>query len=154
MGHHIWPSLSDNQWIAVEQSLKDLILSDYSKKNNVNVNALTQIEIRDIIMGAEITHPSQQRQQVADVEKQAKQSAQMMAVTTKTYEQQSIISKTDWRVRAISAANLHLRINHVYVRTNDAKEDGYIYIMPNNLLKKFICIADLRTQIAGFIYGI
>jgi pre-mRNA-processing factor 8 len=167
--HHIWPSLSDNQWIAVEQSLKDLILSDYSKKNNVNVNALTQTEIRDIIMGAEITHPSQQRQQVADVEKQAKQSAQMTAVTTKTYdkhgkeivvtttspyEQQSIISKTDWRVRAISAANLHLRTNHVYVRTNDAKEDGYIYIMPNNLLKKFICIADLRTQIAGFIYGI
>merc|ERR1712100_788852 len=40
--HHIWPSLNDQQWIAVEQSLKDLIISDYAKKNNVNVNALTQ----------------------------------------------------------------------------------------------------------------
>jgi pre-mRNA-processing factor 8 len=78
--HHIWPSLSDNQWIAVEQSLKELILLDYSKKNNVNVNALTQTEIRDIIMGAEISHPSQQRQQIADIEKQAKQCAQMRAV--------------------------------------------------------------------------
>jgi len=26
--------------------------------------------------------------------------------------------------------------------------------MPKNILKKFICIADLRTQIAGYLYGI
>lgn len=28
------------------------------------------------------------------------------------------------------------------------------YVMPKNLLKKFICIADLRTQIAGYMYGV
>lgn len=27
-------------------------------------------------------------------------------------------------------------------------------MMPKNLLKKFICIADLRTQIAGYLYGV
>jgi len=32
--------------------------------------ALTQSEIRDIILGAEITPPSQQRQQIAEIEKQ------------------------------------------------------------------------------------
>ena len=26
--------------------------------------------------------------------------------------------------------------------------------MPKNILKKFICVADLRTQIAGYLYGI
>ncbi len=26
--------------------------------------------------------------------------------------------------------------------------------MPKNLLKKLICIADLRTQIAGYLYGV
>lgn len=26
--------------------------------------------------------------------------------------------------------------------------------MPKNILKKFICIADLRTQIAGYLYGL
>lgn len=26
--------------------------------------------------------------------------------------------------------------------------------MPKNVLKKFICIADLRTQIAGYLYGV
>lgn len=34
------------------------------------------------------------------------------------------------------------------------QETGYTYIMPKNILKKFICVADLRTQIAGYLYGI
>ena len=41
--HHVWPSLTDEQWIKVEIALKDLILADYSKKNNVNVGALTTV---------------------------------------------------------------------------------------------------------------
>lgn len=68
--HHIWPNLNDDQWMKVEVALRDLILSDYAKKNNVNTSALTQSEIRDIILGAEITPPSQQRQQIAEIEKQ------------------------------------------------------------------------------------
>jgi pre-mRNA-processing factor 8 len=130
--HHIWPSLTDEQWIKVEVALKDLILGDYSKKNNVNVGALTQSEIRDIILGADIAPPSIQRQQIAEIEKQAREGAAATATTTQTvnvhgeeiivtttspYEQAAFGSKTDWRVRAISAANLHLRINHIYVNS-------------------------------------
>jgi hypothetical protein len=48
--HHIWPSLTDEQWIKVEIALKDLILADYAKKNNVNVAALTQVGGR-ILLG-------------------------------------------------------------------------------------------------------
>ena len=166
--HHVWPDLSDEQWIKVEIALKDLILADYSKKNNVNVSALTQSEIRDIILGAEITPPSLQRQQIAEIEKQSKESTQQTAVTTITsnvhgdelivtttspYEQATFGSKTDWRVRAISATNLHLRVSHIYVNSDDIRETGYTYIMPKNVLKKFITIADLRTQIAGYMYG-
>lgn len=50
-------------------------------------------------------------------------------------------------VRAISAANLHLRTNHIYVSSDDIKETGYTYILPKNVLKKFICISDLRAQV-------
>ena len=63
-------------------------------------------------------------------------------------------SKTDWRVRAISAANLHLRVNHIYVNSDDIREAGFTYVLPKNVLKKFICIADLRTQVAGYMYGV
>lgn len=41
--HHIWPTLTDEQWMKVEIALKDLVLADYAKKNNVNVGALTQV---------------------------------------------------------------------------------------------------------------
>lgn len=148
----------------VEIALKDLILADYAKKNNVNPNALTQSEIRDIILGAEITPPSQQRQQIAEIEKQAREGGNMTAVTTKSvnvhgdelivtttspYEQAAFGSKTDWRIRAISAANLHLRVNHIYVNSDEISETGFTYVMPKNLLKKFICIADLRTQVGA-----
>lgn len=149
--------------------MQDLILSDYAKKNNVNTSSLTQSEIRDIILGAEITPPSQQRQQIAEIEKQNKEVRQLTAVTTRTtnvhgdelivthvspYEQTAFVSKTDWRVRAISATNLHLRVNHIYVNSHDVNETGYTYIMPKNILKKFIRIADLRVQIAGYLYGV
>ncbi|KAG2174194.1 hypothetical protein INT43_004215 [Umbelopsis isabellina] len=192
--HHIWPTLSDEEWIKVEVALKDLILGDYGKKNNVNVASLTQSEIRDIILGMEISAPSLQRQQIAEIEKQTKEQSQLTAVTTKThnvhgdemivtttsnYETQTFSSKTEWRVRAISSTNLHLRTNHIYVNSDDIKENGklvekiltseislitlltvtfsnsaYTYVLPKNILKRFITIADLRTQIAGYMYGI
>merc|ERR1711972_640813 len=113
--HHIWPSLSDDEWIKVEVTLKDLILADYGKKNNVNVASLTQSEIRDIILGMEISAPSAQRQQIAEIEKQTKEQSQV---------------------------------------SDDIKEAGYTYILPKNILKKFVMISDLRTQISGYLYGI
>merc|ERR1712070_1218241 len=167
--HHIWPSLSDDEWVQVEVSLKDLILADYGKKNNVNVASLTQSGIRDIILGMEISAPSQQRQQIAEIEKQTREQSQLTAVTTKStdvhgdeiivhtttnYEQSVFSSKTQWRVRAISATNLPLRTREVYVSCDDIKETGYTYVLPENLMKKFITISDLRTQIAGYLYGV
>lgn len=167
--HHVWPSLTDEQWIKVEVALKDLILADYGKKNNVNVSSLTQSEIRDIILGMEIAPPSVQRQQIAEIEAQAREQSQQTATTTKTvnahgeqivvttttqYEAATFHSKTDWRVRAISATNLHLRTKHIYVSSEDISEDGLTYVLPKNILSKFITIADLRTQIAGYLYGV
>lgn len=61
----------------MELALKDMILADYGKKNNVNVASLTQSEVRDIILGMEISAPSQQRQQIADIEKQTKEQSQV-----------------------------------------------------------------------------
>ncbi|OAF70592.1 Splicing factor Prp8 [Intoshia linei] len=167
--HHVWPSLTDEQWVKIEVQLKDLILADYGKKNNVNVASLTQSEIRDIILGMEITAPSQDRQKIAEIEKQSSEQSQITAITTQTvnkhgdsiistttsnYEAQIFSSRTEWRVRAISSTNLHLRVNHIYVSSEDLKETSYTYVLPKNLLKKFIVISDLRVQICGYLYGI
>jgi len=167
--HKVWPTLTDEAWIKIEVALKDLILSDYGKKNNVNVASLTQSEIRDIILGMEIQPPSLQRQQVAEIEEQARDQSSMTATTTKTtnvhgdeivvttttqYESATFNSKTDWRIRAISATNLHLRTKHIYVSSEDIAEDGLTYVMPKNVLSKFITSSDLRTQVSGYLYGV
>ncbi|KAK1147481.1 pre-mRNA-splicing factor 8 [Aspergillus melleus] len=166
--HHIWPTLSDEDWIKVEVQLRDLILNDYGKKNNVNVQSLTSSEVRDIILGMEISAPSLQRQQAAEIEKQQEEQKQLTAVTTKTqnvrgediivtttsqYEQQSFASKTEWRTRAIATSNLRTRANNIYISSDEIRDEGYTYIMPKNILKRFITIADLRVQVAGYLYG-
>ena len=168
MPHHIWPNLSDEQWVKVEVELKNLILADYAKKNNVNVASLTQSEIKDIIMGMEVAPVNIQKQEIERIEKQNKEASQLQAETVKStnihgqqmvvqvlsgYEREKFMSKTDWRMRAVSATTLHLRTNHIYVNSEDIKEAGYTYVLPKNILKRFICISDLRIQIAGYLYG-
>ncbi|KAK1445499.1 PROCN domain-containing protein [Colletotrichum cuscutae] len=166
--HHIWPTLSDEDWIKVETQLRDLILNDYGKKNNVNVSSLTSSEVRDIILGMEISAPSMQRQQAAEIEKQQQEQQQLTAVTTKTqnvhgeeiivtttsqFEQQTFASKTEWRTRAIATSNLRTKANNIYVSSVDNDLEEITYVMPNNILKRFITIADLRVQVAGYLYG-
>nr|OQO10353.1 hypothetical protein B0A51_18762 [Rachicladosporium sp. CCFEE 5018] len=168
--HHIWPTLTDDDWVKVEVQLRDLILNDYGKKNNVNTSSLTNTEIRDIILGMEISAPSMQRQQAAEIEKQQLEQAQLTAVTTKTqnvhgedmvvtttsqYEQASFASKTEWRTRAIATSNLRTRANNIYISSDDIRDDQdhCTYVMPKNILKRFIAISDLRIQVAGYLYG-
>jgi pre-mRNA-processing factor 8 len=167
--HHIWPTLSDEDWIKVEVQLRDLILNDYGKKNNVNTSSLTSSEVRDIILGMEISAPSMQRQQAAEIDKQQEEQQQLTAVTTKTqnihgeemvvtttsqYEQTAFSSKTQWRNLAVASSNLRTRANNIYINSDDIKEEGHFtYVMPKNILKRFITIADLRVQVAGYLYG-
>lgn len=72
------------------------------------------------------------------------------------YEQQVFSSKSDWRVRAISATHLPLRLQHIYVSNDDVKDDAasFTYVLPKNILRAFITAADLRTQVAAFLYGV
>ena len=116
---------------------------------------------RDIILGMEISAPSAQRQQIAEIEKQTKEQSQVSATTTRSvnkhgdeiittttsnYERNTFDIMTEWMVRAISAINLHLRPSHIYVSSDNMKEIGYTYI-----LKKFVMISYLRTQISGYL---
>lgn len=81
---------------------------------------------------------------------------EIQVVTTTQYENQVFSSKSDWRIRALSSANLPLRTQHIYVSNDEAKEDAgaLTYVMPKNVLKTFIVNSDLRTQVAGLLYGL
>ena len=55
--HHVWPSLTDDEWIHVEVQLKDLILADYgalSKGWDDGADGLTPlINSRRFFMGGD-----------------------------------------------------------------------------------------------------
>lgn len=75
--------------------------------------------------------------------------------TATNYEQQVFSSKSDWRVRAISATHLPLRLQNIFVSNDDVKDDAssFTYVLPKNILRAFIVAADLRTQVAAYLYG-
>lgn len=76
---------SEKTWsIRSVQSCVNFISMFFLFSFSVNVASLTQSEIRDIILGMEISAPSAQRQQIAEIEKQTKEQSQLTATTTRT----------------------------------------------------------------------
>ncbi|KAH3899328.1 probable Pre-mRNA-splicing factor 8 [Saccharomycodes ludwigii] len=173
--HHLWPSFSDEQWIEVESNMRDLILEEYSNKYNVNISSLTQTEIKDLILGQNIKAPSVRRQKilelqeakqkldeqtmaVADTAMKTKsvnaQGEEIVVVASSNYETQTFSSKNEWRARAISNSLLSLRLKNIFVSSTTFVDQKNVYILPKNLLSKFIEISDSRSQIAGLLYGL
>lgn len=113
--------------------MKNLVINDYAKKNNVNVASLTQLQIRDIILGMELPPPNVQNEQVKNVEAKAQEGAtvtvqttndqnqRITTTTTTNYEQAQFKSHTDWRLRALSATNMLMRTNNVWTNSEDIK---------------------------------
>lgn len=175
--HHLWPSFSDEQWIQIETEMRDLILDEYGKKYNVNICALTQTEIKDLILGQNIKAPSVKRQKMAELaaakaDENAKaeeivggaqslmktktinaQGEEIVVVTSSNYENQSFSSKNEWRQDAIANSLLPLRLKNVFVSSEEFVEEKNIYVLPKNLLHKFVEISDVKTQIGGYLYG-
>lgn len=161
---HLWPTYAPEDWMKIDIKLKDLIVADYCRKNSVPANALTSTEIRDIIYGIQIAPPSEERQQLAADEARTSQTAISTRTTTKTgesvvvqtlssYEQTQFQSKSDWRRRAIQATGLHLRTTRFRVPAENINDKGLTYVIPSNILRKFVEISDPHIQICALLFG-
>lgn len=177
LSHHTWPSFSDEEWIEVELVFKEMILKDYSTKNNIPPSSLTQTEIRDIILGMEIKAPSQERQNYLETNDHSNAAAAMseevttkgvnvhgdeiITTTTTNYESESFTSKADWRSRALASMNLYLRCQEFHLHHHHHSEDGLDSIsdhhhhisIPRSILKKFVLLGDSRVMHAALLYG-
>lgn len=78
----------------MEVELKNLVINDYAKKNNINVASLTQLEIRDIILGMELSNPNSQREQMKNVEAKAADGATVTVQTTNDQNQRITTTTT------------------------------------------------------------
>jgi pre-mRNA-processing factor 8 len=172
---NIWPNIPTEEWPKVEIELRNLILADFAKECNVNISALTQSEIRDIILGLETAPDTIKKRQTEEIDKQRTEAVGAMKTVVETvnrmgekvvvdvtnpYEQAKFQSQSDWRVRAVTSTLLPLRSNNLYVtpldKLNDlADTDSFTgnYVLAKNLLRKFIRISDLYVRIAGLLFG-
>ncbi|KAL6928706.1 hypothetical protein ACO0SA_002035 [Hanseniaspora valbyensis] len=182
---HLWPSFSEDQWIDIEAEFRDLILEEFANKYHVNVKALTQTEIKDLILGQNIKAPSVKRQKLVELQEAKnllqeerkkqiessetfdkengegvvktktvnQQGEEIVVVASANYETQSFSSKDEWRSRALANSFLPLRLKNVFVTETEFIETKPVYILPRNILNKFIEISDTKSQIAGLIYG-
>eukprot|EP00792_Barthelona_sp_PAP020_P004627 TRINITY_DN2246_c0_g1_i1.p1 TRINITY_DN2246_c0_g1~~TRINITY_DN2246_c0_g1_i1.p1 ORF type:complete len:2283 (-),score=561.88 TRINITY_DN2246_c0_g1_i1:22-6870(-) len=166
--NHLWPSLTNDEWISVEGQLKDLILLDYSRKKFIDPRALTPSEVRDIILGMELSQaPSDERQKVVEaMDKSTSLPAELTAVTTRTvtkdgeeiittttsnFEKLQMNAKADWRKRAIQTLELQGDFEHFEILTHSIGDLKVIF--PKNIIEKLLHISDVRVQIGGFLYG-
>ena len=173
--NHIWPTLTQDEWPNVEIELRNIILADFAKSCNVNISSLTQSEIKDIILGLETAKESINNRQIEEIDRQRNEAMGVMQTVTETvnklgekvivqtttpYEQQKFKSQNDWRNRAIASTFLNSRANNISVNQVDPQTKNTVdlekmnnYVFAKNVLKRFICITDLKTQIAGLLFG-
>ena len=134
------------------------------QRNNVNVTALTQSEIRDIILGMEIQAPSVQRQQIArNRGSKPGNRTKLTAVTTRTtnihgdeiittttsnYEMAQFASKTDWRQRALASGHLISMLNLI-----SSSGSGQSMFIPRNIIDTLLMISDQRILVVGYLYA-
>lgn len=151
--HHLWPLLLDEQWVGVEAQLRDMIVEEFCEREGVASASLTQTEVRDLILGGVVKPRAVEETAAPTAIKATTVNAhgeQITTVTTTLYEQQHFASQTDWRVRAVAAAQLPLRCKHVYV--SDGTGD-ITYVFPRDLLLLFVSCADSRSVVGGYLYG-
>ena len=180
---HIWPSFKPEQWKEVERALTDFILTDYCKRNEIPLGALTQSEIRDILLGAQIQKQNMdEREEFLERHRQQEELAaaaaasvpleqvqvrtinkhgdEIIVAATSVHGQQQFVSSSDWRVRAIAADSLKSRLQNVFLAASMpgaeaivSGEDDLSYILPKNLIKKRLTLIDVRVQVACLLYG-
>ena len=56
--HHVWPSLTDDEWIHVEVQLKDLILADYGALDLASLLQIRESDRREEVKGGSDTMKS------------------------------------------------------------------------------------------------
>merc|ERR1712176_1478063 len=82
----------------------------------------------------------------------------LITATTSPYENSQYFAKNSWRKRCIELCSLSSRADVILFKSFNTLANprkgipGIIYTFPDNLIKNFILISDLRTQIGGFIF--
>ena len=129
--HHIWPTLTDEEWIRVIISY--LLLVEYSRldKGKRDTRQYTRVELHDAVCVLLLENG----QVPVDGSKDCYKIEIHFSPGAKGGEE--IITAGE-SFSCLGSTNLYTRTNHIYVSSDDIKETGFVYILPKNILKKLI----------------
>lgn len=156
-----WPKFSDEVWIKVENSLKDLILEDFKLKKNCDLVDFTQNEIRDIILGTYLNDSiSNHKQEKKILTEELKINVisdtlkRTIFVSTSISKQtENFVSLSKWKTKFFSYQNsldLSFRIKTRFI---SRKKNSFFYIVPRNILKQFISISSQNYNHMALVFA-
>mmetsp|Transcript_19339 Transcript_19339/g.27230 ORF Transcript_19339/g.27230 Transcript_19339/m.27230 type:complete len:2264 (-) Transcript_19339:163-6954(-) len=158
----LWPDLDSQEWINVEVILKDLIINDYCQRHKVATSSLTQVEIRDIILGLEQylktkpirTHDAKQKEEMTTSKTVSKNNVVIKSFTKSPYEKIKFKSKKNWKLRMLRKINTFAIIKNLFINKIDKfNVNSRIFLISKYLILKFASVSDTSSETFGYIYG-
>lgn len=157
----LWPALSDSEWASVEVALRDAIIAAFCRKEGIPAAALTQSEVRDIVLGAEV-RVSEERARAALQASAGPLAAPVVAETSDVHGERTLVAATtpyegavfsgrsDWRMRLASRAPF--APCDVFV-ARPARESAEALVLPRGLVLRLAALGDPGTRPAAYVYG-
>jgi len=164
----LWPKLEEESWVNIEMILKDLIIDDYCIRNKITISTLTQIEIRDILLGVDIKLTKSSSINYDKLDKQVrnrnndiksvtsvtKNDHVYTTVTNTPYEKINFSSESNWRNRYLIRYRPLKYFKNIFLSydyTNQGRNNSYV--ISKNLIFKFVTLIDTKIESFGYIFG-
>ncbi|KAL0237114.1 hypothetical protein PCE1_000511 [Barthelona sp. PCE] len=164
---HVWPSLTDAEWIDFEKLLRDIVVDDVAKKMDVSSDAFTAGDIRDIVLGMQIEAPDSIRAKMAEMTEERESTEERIMETvnksgetlgikvTTNYETEKAVSRAEWRQRMTESHRFKMQADNIVVGATKAVAslDHPAVELPMPALRQFIKLFDSRVEIGALLYG-
>mmetsp|Transcript_22972 Transcript_22972/g.46941 ORF Transcript_22972/g.46941 Transcript_22972/m.46941 type:complete len:461 (-) Transcript_22972:1325-2707(-) len=155
-----WPNFSDQEWMEVENFLKDLILEDFISKKNCSLKDLTQTEIRDIILGTKVniigskmvsdTNVLNENLEISVISDELKRTS-FVSTPSKNFSKK-FVTKSIKNSRSFINKNLEIFFN-IKTQFIPEKKNSFFFIVPRNLLKQIITISRKDCDLIALTFG-
>lgn len=155
-----WPKYTDGKWVKIEILLRDLIVENFCKTHEINSEYLTEIEIKNIIFGIDISKKIRVEHDNFLSERQTKTfkltdrlGRKILTSNRKKIKIKKSVLMGMWKAKSIFFLNIERNLVPVIIKIDTAREKNASFIFPRNLLKYFLKFTDPGINIFSFLFG-
>ena len=150
-----WPFFTNEEWITLEITLKDLILESFATKNKIDSASLFQTEIRDIIFGSYTKTPDLAKNEETCLQTVLTSDNTGKKITTTVF---STILKNNGMIVSLKKIFYNIKemsklLKKIEIKKFNKKSDFECHVFPRNLLKKLIFNPNIILTTISIIFG-